>query len=31
MTLFTVIKSWLHRLFGNDEKSAQPVNQKKMK
>ena len=31
MTLFTVIKSWLHRLFGKDEKTAQPVNQKKMK
>ena len=31
MTLFTAIKSWLHRLFGKDEKTAQPVNQKKMK
>ena len=31
MTLFTVIKSWLHRLFGKDEKTAQPVNQKKIK
>ena len=31
MTLFTVIKSWLHRLFGKDEKTAQPVNQKNMK
>ena len=29
--LFTAIKSWLHRLFGKDEKTAQPVNQKKMK
>ena len=31
MTLFTAIKSWLHRLFGKDEKTAQPVNQKKIK
>ena len=32
MTLFTVIKSWLHRLFGKRRKRpAQPVNQKKMK
>ena len=31
MTLFTAIKSWLHRLFGKNEKTAQPVNQKKMK
>lgn len=31
MTLFTAIKSWLHLLFGKDEKTAQPVNQKKMK
>ena len=31
MTLFTAIKSWLHRLFGKGEKTAQPVNQKKMK
>ena len=29
--MFTAIKSWLHRLFGKDEKTAQPVNQKKMK
>ena len=25
------IKSWLHRLFGKGEKTAQPVNQNKMK
>ena len=31
MTLFTAIKSWLHRLFGKDEKTAQPINQKKIK
>ena len=31
MILFTAIKSWLHRLFGKDEKTAQPVNQKKIK
>ena len=29
--MFTAIKSWLHRLFGKNEKTAQPVNQKKMK
>ena len=29
--MFTAIKSWLHRLFGKDEKTAQPVNQKKIK
>ena len=29
--MFTAIKNWLHRLFGKDEKTAHPVNQKKMK
>ena len=30
MTLFTAIKSWLHRLFGkNEEKAVQPVKTKK--
>ena len=32
MTLFTRKKTGgMHRLFGKDEKTAQPVNQKKMK
>ncbi|WP_445323392.1 VirB4-like conjugal transfer ATPase, CD1110 family [Paenibacillus sp. FSL P4-0127] len=29
--MFTAIKSWLHRLFGKNEKTAQPVKPKKMK